>query len=1085
MHDIFISHSSKDVEYVSIITKKFEEKGLDFWISSHDIIEGMVYSAEIYKAIRNSKIFLILLSKNSYSTDHVLSELDLAFNKKLKIIPLCLDESVMPEAFQYYLNTRQRRIAALINLDEFVDTLAYELKEYQKNNEIKKENEDEKNSNLNPKENLSLRANKDKYLTDRPKSRSYFIGRADELREINKKLEEQNKLLLRGMGGMGKTEIAKKLFKDSNSKYVHLAWLNYNGNLKESIVDQIKEEKLGLIFDEDDDIDKRYDDIVTQLCNMTEKTLLVIDDFDTTFDEDLYELEGKNLYIIITSRNIIEEYDDIYEIENLKISECIELFKKHYKTVRDVEEENAAKNIIALSGYHTLTIELIAKTAKASHKTLNDFFILLKEKGFNINEEVPEKTRILYKDKQKKHFFDHLKIVFDISNLSEEEKNILLNISMLPSTPLNFKDVVDWLKLSTYDELNELRDKGWLQVIEPHGFIMHNLLQETVKSVVPFKYQKIQNLVKHMIGATLPMDLHNPYEGRKYADYGAFIIKNCKEENFEIANLLHNIAHIYAHTANIDTARDYALKAINLKQRPKVRATSMNLASSYNNLSAIVLEKGDLQEAVSYGRKAIDIVKTLKNESHPNYAKFCNNISLCYYYSDDLRLAKNYSKIAIKNIEKFYEQNSPELLDYYSNTSMIFSKSFMKKDYFRAIDYANRVESIIKEHFNENHPLLARFNNRLCETFINLADFDTASAHFETAINIGEEFLDKDDSELGRIYYNGFRIQKKLKNLLMEEDYLEKALIIKEKWYGSKNIYLIEYYDEMCRIYTEKGEKQKELECLLKSLSIAESSNDLNEADYYQKIIALLDPTNNEEAKKLKEFNNKLSNIYLKQKEFDKAVQYKLKSIEVEEKSEKSDDSTLFTLYNDIFEIYFQTEDFISALKNKQKAVDYFERLVDTNNHQLNSHYKEIIKLSRKTKDSKLELHYLLKSKDILEKTNSTSEIAALYRNIGNAYQSLGNFQEALSYLFKSLELWKRLQNKKTVASTLKKISDLYKEQNKLPEAKEYLSQALNFIESDDSQKKKRGDYYEAMIELLEVIGDSEEIKKYAKKILE
>jgi len=102
-YDVFISYSRKDSGVADKITKAFEEAGVTYFIDRQGIGGGMEFPAVLAKAIRDSKVFLFLASKNSYESKFTQSEIVYAFNKKHKqdIIPYIIDGSTLPEELEF------------------------------------------------------------------------------------------------------------------------------------------------------------------------------------------------------------------------------------------------------------------------------------------------------------------------------------------------------------------------------------------------------------------------------------------------------------------------------------------------------------------------------------------------------------------------------------------------------------------------------------------------------------------------------------------------------------------------------------------------------------------------------------------------------------------------------------------------------------------------------------------------------------------------------------------------------------------------------------------------------------------------
>lgn len=112
-YDVFISYSRKDTETANRIIQAFEEAGITYFIDRQGIGGGMEFPAVLAQAIRESKVFLFMASRNSYESKFTQSEIVYAFNKKDKknIIPYIIDGSSLPDELEFtFSSINWRRI---------------------------------------------------------------------------------------------------------------------------------------------------------------------------------------------------------------------------------------------------------------------------------------------------------------------------------------------------------------------------------------------------------------------------------------------------------------------------------------------------------------------------------------------------------------------------------------------------------------------------------------------------------------------------------------------------------------------------------------------------------------------------------------------------------------------------------------------------------------------------------------------------------------------------------------------------------------------------------------------------------------
>lgn len=105
--EIFISFASQDRRVALTLCAALENRGFKCWISSRDILPGENFQSAIVKAIRNSKIMLLVFTANSNNSEEMNKELALASQSKLMVVPLRIEDVTPNDAFAYEFATRQ------------------------------------------------------------------------------------------------------------------------------------------------------------------------------------------------------------------------------------------------------------------------------------------------------------------------------------------------------------------------------------------------------------------------------------------------------------------------------------------------------------------------------------------------------------------------------------------------------------------------------------------------------------------------------------------------------------------------------------------------------------------------------------------------------------------------------------------------------------------------------------------------------------------------------------------------------------------------------------------------------------------
>ena len=106
-HDVFVSYASQDAGIAQKACSALEAAGFTCWIAPRDVVPGTLYADGIVGAIDESRILVLILSKDGVASAHVGKELERATSKRHPIIALRLDTAPLTRAFEYFLNESQ------------------------------------------------------------------------------------------------------------------------------------------------------------------------------------------------------------------------------------------------------------------------------------------------------------------------------------------------------------------------------------------------------------------------------------------------------------------------------------------------------------------------------------------------------------------------------------------------------------------------------------------------------------------------------------------------------------------------------------------------------------------------------------------------------------------------------------------------------------------------------------------------------------------------------------------------------------------------------------------------------------------
>ena len=109
--DVFISYKAEEIEEASWVKSVLENNGISCWMAPSCIPGGSSYAVEIPRAIRQAKVFVLILSSKAQSSQWVSREVDLAINEGKIVLPFMLENCALKDDFNFYLTNVQRYVA--------------------------------------------------------------------------------------------------------------------------------------------------------------------------------------------------------------------------------------------------------------------------------------------------------------------------------------------------------------------------------------------------------------------------------------------------------------------------------------------------------------------------------------------------------------------------------------------------------------------------------------------------------------------------------------------------------------------------------------------------------------------------------------------------------------------------------------------------------------------------------------------------------------------------------------------------------------------------------------------------------------
>ena len=513
-----------------------------------------------------------------------------------------------------------------------------------------------------------------------PKNNDYFIGRADELKNISQKFKKNNDIVLSGSAGIGKTQIAKAYAYKNIDNYDIIYWLDAERSIDKQIINlaqlinkALKKSNESLINVNDNAIKETIKSLQEKLINTDLKWLIILDNV-TEFTRvgnifDIKNKKGKG-YLISTTRN--NEIDkEMIDIKRFKRGESIKFLKQLEESEYTEEQLNLLAEL--LGDYPLALAQAFSYISSAPNIKVDNYIRLFKDRAgdiMGVEQEILDISQGSYTDNYNKTVkVTTLMLKELIKNYSEETLGFLgflsvLNAENIPQSLIyNYfkgdeikasKSIARLLKYSIITKKNK-------NPSDNNIYNMHELTQKIIRE--SYKEEEVRNFIR-MAAKTLNNLI--PIEQESHFPM--------IEKEYEILDQIDNITEI---------SEKYQINNIDI------------FANNVTKLEYVLLERRDFDNAL----KIIEQLDGRFNQEQEirkslAYSRFL--LMKSAYSAWALSNYKNSNKLAYE-AEKIIKKspNSYEAIMLYMRLAQNHE---IQGDFEKALEYVDKAEKIINNN---------------------------------------------------------------------------------------------------------------------------------------------------------------------------------------------------------------------------------------------------------------------------------------------------------------------------------------------------------------------------------------------------
>ena len=661
-----------------------------------------------------------------------------------------------------------------------------------------------------------------------PSRFQYFTGREKTLTDIHEKFNatllgsQIHVLVITGMGGIGKSEIAKEYAFRFRKEYDCIWWIDAETEERIRSAYLSFAEKFNL--DQDKEANKIRDRVIGWMKNH-DRWFFVFDNAENEASIKEYLPQSNTGNILITSRFTQWEKFEFHPIEDFSSQESCNFLKEYTKQKQNTEK---LEDLVIELGCLPLALKhagAYMRNTKTSYAAYLDSFHNKNKKSKPSTEGVESAKTIVANTLDKS---------FQLIRKRESRQLIYLCAFMAPEK-INGQWFVEAseklpkpLRKAAKEELNEvianLTAYSLIIKDEDGNLNIHRLVQDIIRDSLKVKQTQWRNYCTNIMNELLYYDFSTAKSRTLFLILSSHILAitngiNDEGATKETANLYHFLGYGFNAFADYDQALMFYEKALRIYEKKVLGKIYPVTARTYNNMAAVYDNKGDYVKALVFYEKALKIFEKVLGKEHPLTSTCYDNMGTVYINKGDYEKALVFYEKALKIREKVLGKEHPDTASTYNNMASIY---YYKGDYVNALEF-NEIALLIREKvLGKEHPSTATCYDNMGTVYINKGDYVKALEFYEIALLIREKVLGKEHPStsntyigIANVYYHKGDYEKALV-------LYEKALLIQEKVLGKEHPSTATTYNNMAFIYSHKGSYEKALEFYKKAFKIRE-----------------------------------------------------------------------------------------------------------------------------------------------------------------------------------------------------------------------------------------------------------------------
>lgn len=491
-----------------------------------------------------------------------------------------------------------------------------------------------------------------------------------------------------------------------------------------------------------------------------------------------------------------------------------------------------------------------------------------------------------------------------------------------------------------------------------------------------------------------------------------------------------------AHYQNSDylPAKQHLFTAI-ASRRAATGRKDYQFSEYYNSLGKVCYFQTQLDSALHYFHKALNVRKETLGENHSSTINMYNNIAIVYDQNTQYQLAEEFYTKALKARQRLLQPNHPDIATSLMNLAQLYSTI---GEYDKGLEYSYQALEILEKNYSGMHIEKAKCYHTIGLIFRYQDLYEEALEYYHKALHSFEAIAGKNNQ-----YY--FRTKQSIASIYDEIGEYNLSLRYKKELLEQCKQLFGEYHALTGKAYTNLG-----VTCSLKGEYALSLENAFKGLEIHRKLFG-------ENSRYTANSYANIGSLYIAMNQHNMAIEYFQKELNIHHN----------TLENETRDVAYSCLNLGQAhnhLGEYEKASEYLDRALrimldnfDEPHHYTSTIYRDIGQnhWQQQQYDSALVAYNKALAIDTALYGQQHSIIATNYQAIGNVLLLKGDWEEAQNYLQKSTHLSEQLLGGKhpDVAAAYNNLADLYMAMQQPGKALQSYQKAIcsNMYTFDDS----------------------------------